>query len=1199
MVGVLLSRDALEDAVHLLLARRPGGTDHAALAAAGTLFLYRSQLIGGSKGTVEFVAAVHLLGPLHAQWPEAVPPQLRHYLELEHALADEVREAFSQETGFTTRAWIWWELCKPFAGRYTESQDLGDLRLAIDLLRLGHTAAADDDPDRPAIVHTLIFLLSDLRGRSYDPGVCREIIGLCSGLLSGTVPIQAPRALMCANLGVAALTLARQEGDPEAAATAVKAFREAVRLTEAAPAQAQDGRSPARAGQPAEDDAASYRHNLAAALAQWGQLTGDDEALLEALAMTRRALDGDARALNNFEVTLRTLLTRPAAAQAALERLCRQWLPEPGRPMAAADVVVLRVLCLLIIVQYRATRTLPLLREAISHGRRLLSVVEGPELLGEAAHNTASLLVDLAQRTHDPQAAREAVTLAEQAAIHARSAPLLEEPVVQGTLAAAHLIVFELTDNPQALRDAVRASRRSVEEPAKPPAPGRGRPGDSPVEDLLTTQFADRLLHHSRILHAHGARTTDRTLLDESLATARRALTLPTLTVEQHVTARMQASKVLTDLFALDKDGPVTGLEEAVRLCEEASRIVAPGGFAEPFLIDALVRAQRLLGKATGDAALLRRAVDTADQVLTRPGPAVRGTLLSLDLERSLAASHLAALENDDMLRGEALAGFDRLTDEAEARPSVRMTAALRAIAAVDPTDPDAMTRLGAAVDLLRLNVAGGPRWSDREHALRNYSLLTERIVMSALAAGDPVGGVRLLELSRGLLSEDAMDLRRDPAWLGPELQEEFRDLSQRMRALDLRDRGASQAPEATGLDREIADERTVLNQRLVKLRETAPPSTPDPRETASQGPVVIVTTLDSGGQALLITSDAEEPVRFLHLPGFDTQTVTDRVLTFLTAREFATNDRYPLRARRLAQGEVRATLEWLWTTAAHPILQALDLDRRLSPTATGPAVDWPRLWWCPTGFLGYLPWHAAGTSATTASGDGVLDRVVSSYTASLRALEYARRPLHVRHRSRTLVVPVPKVSGAEPLRGVDGEVRSVRELIPDALVLTPEESTRERVTTALADHGHVHLACHAMTNIHAPGSSRLLLADHRTAPLTVADIAGLHLPDSELAMLSACSTHEISPDLSEESLHLTGAFQLAGFRHVIGALWPVSDATAGDVSRAVYKELTGNGQHAPRTADSARALHMAVRALRASFPAAPTMWASYIHTGA
>ncbi|MYX40196.1 hypothetical protein GTW59_03695, partial [Streptomyces sp. SID89] len=49
---------------------------------------------------------------------------------------------------------------------------------------------------------------------------------------------------------------------------------------------------------------------------------------------------------------------------------------------------------------------------------------------------------------------------------------------------------------------------------------------------------------------------------------------------------------------------------------------------------------------------------------------------------------------------------------------------------------------------------------------------------------------------------------------------------------------------------------------------------------------------------------------------------------------------------------------------------------------------EWPRLWWSPGGALAALPLHAAGHHDGRRS---VLDRVVSSYTPTVRALAYAR----------------------------------------------------------------------------------------------------------------------------------------------------------------------------------------------------------------
>ncbi|NED00616.1 CHAT domain-containing protein, partial [Streptomyces sp. SID6648] len=84
------------------------------------------------------------------------------------------------------------------------------------------------------------------------------------------------------------------------------------------------------------------------------------------------------------------------------------------------------------------------------------------------------------------------------------------------------------------------------------------------------------------------------------------------------------------------------------------------------------------------------------------------------------------------------------------------------------------------------------------------------------------------------------------------------------------------------------------------------------------------------------------------------------------------------------------AVLEWLWDNAAGPVLGLLGHDRRPSAEA-----DWPRVWWVPGGVLGLLPLHAAGhhtDPADDARRRTVLDRVVSSYTPTVRALRHARR---------------------------------------------------------------------------------------------------------------------------------------------------------------------------------------------------------------
>ena len=65
---------------------------------------------------------------------------------------------------------------------------------------------------------------------------------------------------------------------------------------------------------------------------------------------------------------------------------------------------------------------------------------------------------------------------------------------------------------------------------------------------------------------------------------------------------------------------------------------------------------------------------------------------------------------------------------------------------------------------------------------------------------------------------------------------------------------------------------------------------------------------------------------------------------------------------------------------------------------------------------------------------------------------------------------------------------------------------------------------------------------------------------------------------LIDKSIHLVSAFQLAGFRHVAGTLWEVSESHCVDVAASLYKTIRDEGM-----TDLAicRGLHRAVIALR------------------
>jgi CHAT domain-containing protein len=288
--------------------------------------------------------------------------------------------------------------------------------------------------------------------------------------------------------------------------------------------------------------------------------------------------------------------------------------------------------------------------------------------------------------------------------------------------------------------------------------------------------------------------------------------------------------------------------------------------------------------------------------------------------------------------------------------------------------------------------------------------------------------------------------------------------------------------------------------------------------------------------------------------------------------------------------------LAWAWDTVAGPVLDALGY---VGP----PGLVWPRLWWCPVGVLGYLPWHAVGhhadlgtrTSPACESPRTVLDRVVSSYAITIRALAHARAGRAKPSAPATIVIAVPDAPGAQRLDGVREEARLLVELVPGAS--EPPRPTRLGVLAALPKHSIAHFACHGLANWADPSASCLLLYDCDVAPMTAADISALRL-EGGLAYLSACDTSVTSQNLIDEAVHITGAFHLAGYQQVVGSLWPVSDTVASMVAVEVYQHLTSKGTRLPEVGGTAEALHHATRHLRTRLPGLPIIWASLTHTG-
>ncbi|MFD3518895.1 CHAT domain-containing protein [Streptomyces sp. NPDC058653] len=481
----------------------------------------------------------------------------------------------------------------------------------------------------------------------------------------------------------------------------------------------------------------------------------------------------------------------------------------------------------------------------------------------------------------------------------------------------------------------------------------------------------------------------------------------------------------------------------------------------------------------------------------------------------------------------------------------------------------------------------------------------------AALALNEGVAGraLALLEQGRGVLLAQGLENREDVSQLrdlAPTMAAEFERIRDQLSAPPQLPVALRTAPGGLAVppldDRQaglIAEARHALSQRwsqlLTEMRQLPglddflrPPSVPElGTAAAAEGPVVVVNVSEYRCDALVVTVDAGIDV--VPLPGLTPDAVLSRAAEFIDAIDAAYGGN-GLDNAVAAMRTLSRTLSWLWDTVAAPVLDRLGLD-----AVPHDGASWPRLWWCPTGLLSFLPLHAAGAGAAD-SGTWVIDRAVSSYTPTLRALVRARDGIGsgAPARPSPLVVALPETPGAEPLPGASREAELLAELFPARRLLAGTDATVDAVVQALAAHSWVHFSCHGVSELLSPSQSGLILHDGR---LTASDAAAQRLGSPELAMLSACSTSRGGINLPDEAVHLMSSFQLAGYPHVIGTLWTVSDELATRLTEEFYASLARDIARG-RPIDPAEALHRPVRSLRDRYAQAPHLWAAHIHTG-
>ncbi|CAH0054645.1 unnamed protein product [Clonostachys solani] len=436
---------------------------------------------------------------------------------------------------------------------------------------------------------------------------------------------------------------------------------------------------------------------------------------------------------------------------------------------------------------------------------------------------------------------------------------------------------------------------------------------------------------------------------------------------------------------------------------------------------------------------------------------------------------------------------------------------------------------------------------SDKQELLKQISELPALMGAVSLTANKgPSEAIQYLELARGVIIGSLSNLRVDVLDLKtshPKLSEDFIQLRDQL------DTGPIQLSGFTNPRHEAGQrlESTIRSiQSLPGFSSFLLPSGEDELILAAAcGPIVIINLYYTRSDALIIQNRAIWSVELPDLDYFDVE-------------EFSTRPEID-----------RDTLEWLWDVAAGPILESLGY-------LGAPAGScWPRVFWIPTGSLSFFPIHAAGYHYP-GSTKTVMDRVISSYSSSVRALINSRRA------SRASAAQQPRKAvlvGVQELHHAPAEIQKLEKLCAEMhLEIERPKPYRDQVLASLAECEVFHFAGHGNTHPLDPSRNSLVMND---APLTVQDLFNIKLQERApfLAYLSACSTGRIEDEeLLNEGLHLIGACQLAGFRNVIGTLRKVNDGICVTVAEMTYrwiKECNSTDQSV------AEGLHRATRILR------------------
>ncbi|MEZ0116013.1 tetratricopeptide (TPR) repeat protein [Catenulispora sp. EB89] len=868
-----------------------------------------------------------------------------------------------------------------------------------------------------------------------------------------------------------------------------------------------------------------------------------------------------------------------------------------GRQVAAATAVDhpslgtrLYVLAVALIARFELTGDTADIDEAITVGRRAVKAIAPDHARRPRALSCLSgALLTRFGRTGDVSDLDAAVATGRQAAA---GAP--RDATLQHNLSFALYVRFERDGELADIDAAVAAGRIAVAE-AK---------ADNPERPLYLSGLGTDL-------RTRFHRTGDPADLDEAITAHRESVESAAADHPDRALCLSMYDTALGDRFSVR--GDIIDLHDAVAAGRAAIDLVGPDHQSRATYMFNLGSTLRTRFLVTGDPADIEAAIEVSRLAIAAT-PADHPYRGRFQYGAGLALHSRFLATGDASDARDALTLWRQATSVATAPIDVRIEAA-RAWGDLSATLGEwqaATDGYAEAVQLLPLLAWLGAGRRSREQLLSARDGLASDAAACAIAAGQPDRAVELLEQGRGVMWSQMLETRTELTALHEAHPELAASLDQVRAQLD----GPAATAETWEVHSSVSNTAPTVDNRIEAARRwnalldqaralpgfydfARPPVVEQLRAAAADGTVAMINISRWRCDALLIKQDK---VDIKSLPGLTREITVGCVNTYLGA----------LQAFQLAGAEEGADrdamehatvsmLEWLWDAITGPVLDAL--GHRHLPAS---GQRWPRLWWCPTGPLTVVPLHAAGYHGKPGN-RSVLDRVISSYTPTLRALANARTRPRSTLRGRLLLIALPDTPGALPLPAVEGEKAVLTSRFDDAelTLLEGAGATHAAVVRELAAHPWVHASCHGDQNLSDPTSGGLLPYDWRSAgAVSILDVAAAQHEGGEFAFLSACKSATGGVAAIDEAVNLAAALHYAGWRHVIGTLWSVWDADSARITKGVYQRLSKSttqpaGVNGALSA-AAEALHHTLREYRRRdrYDHEPSRWAPFLHIG-